>query len=121
MIQNLPDWRGLTLARWRALIRQAAPGAIEDIKWKKPSNPDGVPVWSWNGILCLGNVWKDHVRLTFAKGALLKDPKGLFNASLQGNPLRALDLREGERFDEEALTALVRAAVARNHASSATP
>jgi hypothetical protein len=118
MVRELPDWRGRTLSRLRSLIRQADPELVEEIKWRKPSNPDGVPVWSHNGIVCLGNVWKDHVRVTFSKGALLKDPKGVFNASLNGNFLRALDLREGDEFDEAALKKLVEAAVRLNITSS---
>jgi len=118
MIQELPDWRGKTLSQLRALIRKTVPGVVEEVKWRKPSNPDGVPVWSQDGIICLGNVWKDHVRLTFANGALLRDPKHIFNAALNGNYLRALDLREGDKFDQEALKALLRAAVALNKASS---
>ena len=114
MVRALPDWRGQALSRFRTLIHLACPEVLEDIKWRKPSNPDGVPVWSQNGIICLGNVWKDHVRLTFSKGALLKDPKGVFNATLNGNSLRALDLREGDSFDEDALKDLVRAAAVRN-------
>ena len=117
MIRELPDWRGTALSRFRTLIKEAVPDVVEEIKWRKPSNPDGVPVWSQNGIVCLGNVWKDHVRLTFSKGGLLKDPGGLFNASLNGNYLRALDLREGDTFDEGALKALIRAAVALNKTS----
>jgi hypothetical protein len=119
LIQQLPDWRGRTLSRLRTLIHQVRPDVVEEIKWRKPTNPGGVPVWSHHGILCLGNVWRDHVRLTFSKGARLDDPKGLFNASLKGNSLRALDLREGDTFDEAALKALLRAAVARNAAASA--
>jgi len=118
MIQELPDWRGKTLSQLRALIRKTVPGVVEEVKWRKPSNPDGVPVWSQDGIICLGNVWKDHVRLTFANGALLRDPKHIFNAALNGNYLRALDLREGDTFDPEALKALLRAAVALNKAAS---
>jgi len=119
MIRELRDWRGDALSRLRTVIKHAAPGVVEEVKWKKPSNPDGVPVWSCNGILCLGNVWKDHVRLTFSRGAFLEDPSRLFNASLQGRSLRALDLREGQTFDEDALMALIRAAVALNAASAA--
>jgi len=118
MIEELHDWRRGALGEFRQLIYEAVPEVVEEIKWRKPSNPDGVPVWSHGGILCLGNVWKDHVRLTFPKGALLRDPKGVFNASLEGNALRALDLREGETFDRGALKALLRAAVALNRARS---
>jgi hypothetical protein len=114
MFRDLPDWRGETLARLRALIHEVDPDVVEEIKWRKPSNPDGVPVWSHHGILCTANVWKDHVRLTFAKGGLLKDPRRVFNASLNGNFMRALDLREGDTFDDDALRALLRAAIALN-------
>lgn len=109
-----PDWRIATLARVRALIQQAAPGAVEEVKWRKPSNPDGVPVWSHGGIVCTGETYKDKVKLTFARGAELPDPAGLFNASLEGNARRAIDIREGDRINERALKALVRAAVALN-------
>jgi len=107
-IQALADWRGETLARVRALIREADPEAIEEWKWR------GVPVWSHAGILCTGETYKSVVKLTFAKGAALDDPKGLFNSSLEGSTRRAIDIREGERIDEEALKALVRAAVVLN-------
>jgi len=119
MIGRLRDWRGERLSQLRCLIKEACPDVVEEIKWRKPSNPDGVPVWSHNGILCLGNFWKDHVRLTFSKGALLRDPNRVFNAALNGNALRALDLREGDAFDEAALRALVVAAAALNDASAA--
>ncbi len=113
-IKKLGDWRGRTLARVRALIKQADPGVVEEIKWRKPTNPAGVPVWSDAGIICTGETYKDNVRLTFAKGALLEDPKHLFNASLNGNKLRAIVIREGEGIDERAFQALVRAAIALN-------
>ncbi|MGA2663590.1 MAG: DUF1801 domain-containing protein [Nitrososphaerales archaeon] len=113
-LKGLGDWREETLSRLRALIKQADPEVVEEVKWRKPSNPDGVPVWSNEGIICIGDAWKDHVRLTFAKGALLDDPSGLFNASLKGNRLRAVDLREGDSVNEAALKGLVRAAVALN-------
>ena len=116
MIRELGDWRGTALSRFRTLIQQSLPDVVEEIKWRKPSNPDGVPVWSQDGIICLANVWKDHVRLTFSKGARLKDPNRVFNASLNGNALRALDLREGDAFDEGALRSLLRAAAALNRA-----
>ncbi|MFO1408514.1 MAG: DUF1801 domain-containing protein [Steroidobacteraceae bacterium] len=109
-----PDWRGEVLAHVRALMLQADPGIVEERKWKKPSNPAGVPVWSRNGIVCTGETYKTCVKLTFAKGASLKDPARLFNASLDGNARRAIDIREGDRIDDEALTALVRAAVRLN-------
>jgi hypothetical protein len=107
-IKELADWRGETLARVRALIRQADPDAVEEWKWR------GVPVWSHAGILCTGETYKKVVKLTFAKGAALDDPKGLFNSSLEGSTRRAIDFHEGERIDEEALKALVRVAVALN-------
>ena len=116
MIRELGDWRGTALSRFRTLIQQSLPDVVEEIKWRKPSNPDGVPVWSQDGIICLANVWEDHVRLTFSKGALLKDPNRVFNASLNGNALRALDLREGDAFDEGGLRSLLRAAAALNRA-----
>ncbi len=107
-IEELGDWRGETLARVRALIRQADPEAVEEWKWR------GVPVWSHSGILCTGETYKSAVKLTFAKGAALADPKGLFNSSLDGNTRRAIDIHEGDTIDEEALKALIRAAVALN-------
>jgi len=113
-IKDLDDWRAKELARVRALIRQAEPDVVEELKWKKPSNPAGVPVWSHDGIICSGETYKDKVKLTFAKGAALKDPSRLFNSSLEGNARRAIDIREGDRIDEEAFKALIRAAVALN-------
>ncbi len=113
-IKKLGDWRGGTLGRVRALIGDAVPGVVEEIKWRKPTNPAGVPVWSLDGIICTGETYKDKVRLTFAKGALLKDAKGLFNASLNGNAMRAIVIREGEKIDERAFQALVRAAAKQN-------
>jgi hypothetical protein len=113
-IEALGDWRGETLARLRALIRAADAQVVETVKWRKPSNPAGVPVWEHEGILCTGETYKDKVKLTFARGAALADPKGLFNASLDGGTRRAIDIREGEDVDGEALKALVRAAVALN-------
>ncbi|WP_447790070.1 MULTISPECIES: DUF1801 domain-containing protein [Pseudomonas] len=107
-IQALNDWRGETLARVRALIKQADPDVIEELKWR------GVPVWSHAGIICTGETYKNAVKMTFAKGAALEDPSGLFNASLDGNTRRAIDIHEGERIDEDALKALIRAAVALN-------
>lgn len=109
-IAELSDWRGDTLARVRQLIHQADPDVIEEVKWVKPSNPLGVPVWSHDGIVCTGEVYKDKVKLTFAKGASLEDPEGVFNASLNGNTRRAIDLREGDDLDEGAFAALFRAA-----------
>ncbi|CAB5512391.1 hypothetical protein LMG26857_01681 [Achromobacter anxifer] len=108
-IRELDDWRGQTLARVRAIILQADPGVVEEWKWR-------VPVWSHGGIICTGETYKSAVKLTFAKGAALADPSGLFNASLDGNTRRAIDIREGESVDEKALKALVRAAVALNAA-----
>lgn len=111
-IRDLADWRGETLARVRRLIRQADPDAIEEIKWRKPSNSMlGVPVWSHEGMICTGETYKDKVKLTFAKGASLPDPKGLFNASLEGKARRAIDLYEGDDLDEEAFVELIRSAV----------
>jgi hypothetical protein len=115
-IEALGDWRGEMLARVRALIREADPDVVEEVKWRKPTNPMGVPVWSHDGILCTGETYKDKVKLTFAKGASLDDPSRLFNASLDGNTRRAIDLHEGVAIDEAALKALVRAAVDLNRA-----
>jgi hypothetical protein len=111
------DWRGATLSRMAKLIKQADPAVVEERKWVKPSNPDGVPVWSHDGIICTGETYKNYVKLTFAKGASLPDPSRLFNSSLEGNTRRAIDIREGERIDEGAFKDLVRAAVALNEAS----
>ena len=114
-IAGLGDWRGETLARLRALILAADPAVSESIKWRKPANPSGVPVWEGGGgIVTTGEVYKDKVKLTFARGAALDDPSGLFNAPGTGNTRRAIDLREGEAIDGEALKALVRAAIALN-------
>ncbi|HEU0098695.1 MAG TPA: DUF1801 domain-containing protein [Allosphingosinicella sp.] len=113
-IAALGDWRGEALARVRALIREADPEAVEAVKWRKPSNPAGVPVWEHAGLLCTGETYRDKVKLTFARGAALEDPAGLFNSSLDGNTRRAIDIREGDRIEAEALKALVRAAVAEN-------
>ena len=119
-IEALGDWRGETLARVRKLIRQADPGVVEAVKWRKPSNGMlGVPVWEHAGIVCTGETYKAYVKLTFARGAALDDPAGLFNASLEGNVRRAIDIREGDRIDEKAFKALVRAAVALNTAKRA--
>ena len=108
------DWRSETLARVRRLINEADPDAVEEMKWKKPSQPDGVPVWSHDGMICTGETYKSAVKLTFANGAALKDPSGLFNSSLDGNTRRAIDIREGDKIDEKAFKALIRAAVALN-------
>ncbi len=114
-IEALGDWRGGTLAKARAIIRKAAPGIVEEVKWRKPSNAmSGVPVWSSGGIICTGETYKDKVKLTFAKGAALDDPSGLFNASLTGGTRRAIDLFEGDTINARALKALVREAVALN-------
>jgi len=114
-IAALGDWRGEMLARVRALIKEADPEIVEAVKWRKPSNAMlGVPVWEHDGIICTGETYKDKVKLTFAKGAALADPSGLFNASLDGNLRRAIDFREGDKIDAKALRALVRAAVALN-------
>lgn len=108
------DWRGQALDRVRGLIREAAPGAVEEVKWRKPSNPAGVPVWSHHGILCTGETYKNAVKLTFPRGAELPDPSRLFNAGLEGTARRAIDLREGDSLDEKAFRELIRAAVALN-------
>jgi hypothetical protein len=113
-IAALADWRGETLARLRTLIREADTGVAEDVKWRKPSNPMGVPVWEHAGIICTGETYKDKVKLTFARGAALNDPAGLFNSSLDGNVRRAIDFHEGDKIDAKALKALIRAAVALN-------
>src|SRR5437660_4362784 len=107
-IKELDDWRGKTLSRVRALIKQADPAVVEEWKWR------GVPVWSHDGLICTGETYKSVVKLTFAKGASLEDPSRLFNASLEGNARRAIDFREGDKIDEKALQALIRAAVALN-------
>ena len=108
------DWREEKLERVRGLIKQAAPEAVEERKWKKPSNPDGVPTWSQGGIICTGETYRDKVKLTFAGGASLADPSGLFNASLDAGTRRAIDIHEGDSIDEEAFKALVNEAVAVN-------
>ena len=114
-IKELGDWRGETLGRIRDLIKQADPEVVEEMKWRKPSNSmSGVPVWSHAGMICTGEHYKDKVKFTFAKGASLPDPSGLFNSSLDGGTRRAIDIREGETIDEEALKSLIRAAVALN-------
>ena len=113
-IAGLDDWRGETLAQMRKLIREADPEVVETVKWRKPSNPSGVPVWEHAGILCTGEVYKGYVKLTFARGAALDDPAGLFNAGFGGGTRRAIDIRKGETVDAEAFRALVREAVAAN-------
>jgi hypothetical protein len=114
-INELNDWRGETLARVRALIKEVDPEAIEEWKWR------GVPVWSHGGMLCTGETYKSIVKLTFAKGAALEDPKGLFNSSLEGSTRRAIDFHDGDPIDEEALKALVRVAVALNVSMKSRP
>lgn len=113
-IEQLSDWRGEMLARVRRVIRRAVPDVDEDVKWVTPSSPMGVPVWSHHGILCTGETYRDKVKVTFAKGASLEDPGGLFNASLTGTTRRAIDLYEGDDLDEEAFASLVRSAAALN-------
>ena len=112
-IEELGDWRGQMLAKVREIIRQADPEIVEEVKWVKASSP-GTPVFSHGGIVCTGETYKSVVKLTFAKGASLPDPKGLFNSSLDGNVRRAIDIHEGEKVDEAALKELIRAAVALN-------
>jgi len=112
-IEDIDDWRGETLARLRALILEADPEVVEEWKWAKPTSP-GVPVWSHDGIICTGETYKQVVKLTFARGAALPDPKGLFNSSLEGNTRRAIDLREGEKINATAFKALIRAAAKAN-------
>lgn len=112
-IRELGDWRGETLARLRAIIHEADPGVVEEWKWAKATSP-GVPVWSHDGIICTGETYKNVVKMTFARGASLKDPAGLFNSSLDGNVRRAIDIREGDEINEAALKDLIRAAVALN-------
>ncbi|MBZ0225756.1 MAG: DUF1801 domain-containing protein [Comamonas sp.] len=110
----MSDWRTDLLARIRALIVQADPQAVEETKWRKPSNPAGVPAWSHSGLICTGETYKDKVKITFARGAALSDPSRLFNASLDGKVRRAIDLRQSDRLDEKAFQELVRAAAALN-------
>lgn len=111
---ELTDWRGEMLARIRALIKQVDPEAVEEVKWRKPSKPAGVPVWSHDGIICTGETYKNTVKFTFAKGASLKDPSRLFNSSLEGGTRRAIDIHEGDEVDEAAFKELIRAAVSLN-------
>jgi hypothetical protein len=119
-IAELGDWRGKTLGRIRALIKEADPDVVEEWKWVKPTNP-GTPVWSHDGIVCTGESYKNVVKLTFPKGASLKDPAHLFNSSLEGNARRAIDIHEGESVDESAFKALVRQAVAFNKSGKSKP
>jgi hypothetical protein len=111
-IEELGDWRGTTLSRLRALVKEADPDVVEEWKWR------GVPVWSHDGMICTGETYKEVVKMTFAKGAALEDPSGLFNSSLEGNTRRAIDFHQGEKIDAKALKALVRAAVALNESAS---
>lgn len=113
-LASLTDWRGATLAKVRRLIHEADPEVVEEVKWRKPSNPLGVPTWSHAGIICTGETYKDKVKMTFARGAALEDPSHLFNASLDGGTRRAIDFREDDQIDEEALKRLVREAVMLN-------
>lgn len=111
------DWRGAMLGRVRGIIERADSGIVEEVKWRKPSNPAGVPVWSRAGIICTGETYKDKVKLTFARGASLEDPSGLFNSSLDGNTRRAIDIHEGDKVDDTAFRGLIRAAVKLNTVS----
>ncbi|HYU96605.1 MAG TPA: DUF1801 domain-containing protein [Sphingomicrobium sp.] len=113
-LAKLGDWRGATLARMRRLIREADPQVVEELKWRKPSNPSGVPTWSHAGILCTGELYRDKVKLTFARGAALADPAGLFNSGFGGGTRRAIDIAEGEEVDAAAFKALIGEAVALN-------
>jgi hypothetical protein len=117
-IAKLGDWRAEMLKRLRALIHEADPKVVETLKWAKAANPLGVPVWEHDGILCTGETYKDKVKLTFANGAALADPSGLFNSSLDGNVRRAIDFHEGDKINEKAFKALIRAAVAHNTAKA---
>ena len=115
-LRTLSDWRGARLAQLRRLIREADPEVVEAIKWRKPSNPLGVPTWEHDGIICTGETYKDKVKLTFATGASLEDPAKLFNSSLDGGTRRAIDFKEGDEVDEPAFKALIREAVELNGA-----
>jgi hypothetical protein len=117
-IAELGDWRGEMLSRVRDLIKRADSEVVEEVKWRKPSSPGGVPVWSHDGQICTGETYKDTVKLTFAKGASLKDPSGLFNSSLDGSVRRAIDIREGETIDEDAFVELIREAVSLNESKN---
>jgi hypothetical protein len=117
---QLGDWRSETLARIRMLVHDADTDVVEEVKWRKPTNPAGVPVWSHAGIICTGETYKNAVKMTFAKGASLPDPCGLFNSSLEGNTRRAIDFGEGDKINEQALKALIRAAVLLNTAAHNT-
>src|SRR5271157_4975974 len=113
-IEELGDWRGEMLSRLRALIKQVDPEVVEEVKWIKPSNPLGVAVWSHEGLICTGEIYKDAVKMTFPEGASLDDPSGLFNSCLEGSARRAIDFHEGDKINEEALKTLIRAAVTLN-------
>jgi hypothetical protein len=113
-LATVGDWRGAALARMRQLIREADPDVVEEVKWRKPSNPSGVPTWSHGGIICTGELYRDKVKLTFARGAALDDPTGLFNSGLGGNTRRAIDISEGEEVDAAAFKALIREAIGEN-------
>jgi len=116
-VKDLSDWQGEAFSRIRGLITEADPDVIEERKWKKPSNPEGVPVWSHHGIICTGETYKNHLRLTFARGAALQDPKGLFNSGFEGKVLRAIVLHEGDEIDGPAFQSLIRAAATLNASS----
>ena len=118
-IEAIDGWRGAALQRMRGLIKEADPAIVEAVKWRKPSNPAGVPVWEHDGLVCTGETYKAYLKLTFARGASLSDPAGLFNASLDGGTRRAIDIREEDTIDGEAFKALVREAVAENVARKA--
>jgi hypothetical protein len=117
-IENIGGWRGQMLRQIRTVIKRAGAEIVEEIKWRKPSNPSGVPVWSLDGMICTGETYKDKVKMTFANGASLADPAHLFNSSLAGGTRRAIDFREGDAIDEAALEALIREAIAFNRAKS---
>lgn len=118
IVDQLPSWQAATVSRVRQLIKRALPDVVEDVKWKKPGTPAGVPVWSHDGIICTGETYKDKVKLTFHKGALIGDPTGLFNSGFGGNTRRAIDLFEGDSIDADAFMALVEAAAAHNAAKA---
>ena len=121
MISEYRDWKGKTLSKLRALIKKADPGVVEEVKWKKPSRPKGVPVWSHDGIVCIGESLKNAVRLTFPKGAHVKDPRKLFNTRLESNSVRAIDFHEDDTIDEAALRALILEAVKLNKSTVRGP
>jgi len=121
MIAKTPDWRGLTLAKLRKIIHGADPEITEEVKWRRPSNPMGAPVWDHNGIVCVGNILKGRVRLTFVAGASLADPHNLFNARLEGNTARAIDIYEDDKINVTALKALISSGVQRNLAKTVKP